>query len=341
MRTRQFIQVTALVLSLSATSFYSPAAQAWSFNFGWWKSGGKGDESKSLNTPKALAASLTKGMKSDREKVTALFDWITENIAYDTHAYQTGELKLQSAQETLQKRKGVCDNFAVLFNEMARSAGLESTIVLGVTYVKTGNGTQSEHAWNKVVVDGKKWIVDTTWGSGHYDYASNQFTKRRNAQYLLAEPDFVSLSHYEVDKAGNFVPVSDLSFEQFKQLKDNTRKLVRIGFESSAVIRELKASREDLLPLAFEPAEPGIKVVRAPLDRTSAGLPANFAVSHPAGTRVFLSDGQQMFEFTRVHPEMSELNAGFARNKPLTLIYQSANASGGNGYFKLLEYAAR
>lgn len=335
MQIQKFIRVTALVLSFSVASLQSSPAHAWLFNFGWGKS------AEQANTSKTLALNLTKGMKSDREKVTAIFNWITDNIAYDTAAFQTGQLKSQSADETLQKRKGVCDNFAVLFNEMANSVGVKSTIIQGVTYVRVGDNVQAEHAWNQVIVDGKKWIVDSTWGSGYYDYNTRQFTKRRNTQYLLADPGYLSLTHFEMDKTGKGLPVNRITLEQFKLVKDNTRRLVQIGFESEAVIRALNSSREEMLPLAFEPAEPGIQVVKAPLERQLAGQSTTFAVSHPVGTRVFLSDGQQLREFAGVQPGVSELQATVESHKPLTVIYLPSNSKDPNGYFKLVEYAAR
>lgn len=315
------------------TSLAQPA-YAWSFNFGWFKSAEK------INTPAGLSKSLTKNLKTDREKVTAIFDWITDNIAYDTVAYQTNRPQILTAEETLLRRKGVCDNFAVLFNEMANAIGVKSSITRGVTFMGLADeASQADHAWNVVVVDGQKLIVDTTWGSGFYDHRTRTFTKVRNNQYLLADPTFLSLTHLELDQAGRIKMNAGLTVDQFKQIKANTRQLVRLGFDSGTLVRAINSNREDSLPKAFEPAEPGIRFLKAPAGRLSLGQSAEISISHPDNIKVYLTDGKQLYQFNSMASNRSELTANVVSKQTLTVIYSPSKSKDPNEFYKLLEYS--
>lgn len=315
-------------------SLHAQPANAWSFNFGWFKSAEKTD------TPAGLSKSLTKNLKTDREKITAIFDWITDNIAYDTVAFQTNRPQNLTAEETLLRRKGVCDNFAVLFNEMANSVGIKSSITRGVTFMGLVDGTsQADHAWNVVVVDGQKLIVDTTWGSGFYDHKTRTFTKVRNNQYLLADPTFLSLTHLELDQVGRIKMNAGLTVDQFKEIKANTRQLVRLGFDSKTLVQAINSNREDALPKAFEPAEPGIRFMKAPASRLSLGQSAEISVSHPDNIKVYLTDGSQLRPFNSVGSDRSELTANIVSKQTLTVIYSPSKSKDPNEFYKLLEYS--
>ena len=104
---------------------------------------------------------------SDIEKLHAIYDWLIENVTYD----KTLLNYVVSNGEDLRKYKGfylegvfddyraVCDGISKAFMVMARIEGIECVQVSG-TSISSGVG----HAWNKVRLNGRWYIVDATGG---------------------------------------------------------------------------------------------------------------------------------------------------------------------------------
>ncbi|OWA35353.1 transglutaminase [Saccharibacillus sp. O16] len=113
---------------------------------------------KDAKNATALAAKLTAGKKTDKEKVQAIYNYVVSNVKYDFDLAKTvGTVYLPSADSTLVSKKGICYDYASLMGVMLRSQGIPTKLVMGSsTYVDV------YHAWNEVYMDGKWVIVDTT-----------------------------------------------------------------------------------------------------------------------------------------------------------------------------------
>ena len=126
---------------------------------------------------KRVVASVVKPGMSDREKVKALNDYVVDRTVYNYTAYQRIDDPSSVRQfrnswtpsGVLFDKSAVCGGYAEAFKVLADAAGLESVYVTGTV---NGNG----HAWNKVKVDGKWRIVDTTW---------NDTGEKSNDKWLL------------------------------------------------------------------------------------------------------------------------------------------------------------
>ena len=69
--------------------------------------------------------------------------------------------KLLTVPEILDSKKGVCAEFATLYNALARAAGIPSAVVYGYAY---GEYNKFEsHAWNMVYANNTWFYVDPTW----------------------------------------------------------------------------------------------------------------------------------------------------------------------------------
>lgn len=120
----------------------------------------------------AKALEITKNCKTDAEKITAVFNWVSSNIKYDyamknriDTIHEVFEPTCMSStpnsnrhwdatvddnlgtDRILAAKSGVCQHYATLMTAMLRSLGVECKYVSGTVYE---NGTQSwsgEHAW--------------------------------------------------------------------------------------------------------------------------------------------------------------------------------------------------
>jgi len=73
----------------------------------------------------------------------AIYDWIDDNVDYYIWTNHDGPL---SSLETLEERKGDCDDQSMLFCALARSAGVPAWLQLGAVY-SPGSGDMGGHAW--------------------------------------------------------------------------------------------------------------------------------------------------------------------------------------------------
>jgi hypothetical protein len=105
---------------------------------------------------RALAAEITGAEKDARQAAWRIKDWVYKNIA------KKPTVSIPTALEVLQTRRGDCNEHAVLFNALARAAGIPAKTVVGVVYMR---GAFYYHAWSEV------WLGD--WVS--LDPVLNQF----------------------------------------------------------------------------------------------------------------------------------------------------------------------
>lgn len=100
-----------------------------------------------------LVDELVKDATTEKDKMQAIYGWITKNVKYDNK----GENKEQSAYYTYKYHVANCQGYSNLMNTMCHWAGLNCFNVNGfVTAGKLG------HAWNYVRADGKWYVMDST-----------------------------------------------------------------------------------------------------------------------------------------------------------------------------------
>lgn len=107
------------------------------------------------------AKEITKGRKTDKEKVSAIYEYITNNIHYDNNkASNVKPGYISSIDSTLLEGQGICYDYAALFAGMARSLNIPTKLVEG-----RKNDIKEFHAWNQVYLkETNEWIiVDTTY----------------------------------------------------------------------------------------------------------------------------------------------------------------------------------
>lgn len=128
---------------------------------------------------KSKTLAIVDTSKTKLEQAHEIYNWITHHISYDVDAYLKGDYSYKSPITILTKKKGICEDYSVLFNEMCYNAGIESYTVVG--YVLSpdlfkGDGFyRANHSWNVVHIDSMWYLTDLTWGSGYLKHVPTAF----------------------------------------------------------------------------------------------------------------------------------------------------------------------
>lgn len=102
-----------------------------------------------------------KDVKTDMDKVTAIYNYIAGHYTYDTklaNDITSGKVSkyIPDTAATLNSNKGICYDLASLFAAMYRSQDIPCTLTKGCA-------GSSYHAWNKVNVSGNWYQIDMTY----------------------------------------------------------------------------------------------------------------------------------------------------------------------------------
>lgn len=190
-------------------------------------------DKKALEIPDSLttsAADIAKYINSnfnrDSDKARAAFIWIASNIQYDIenmYAINFYEGKEEKAIKPLKTRKGICENYAALFNDVCNKAGLKSYIIEGFTK-QNGFSDYLPHAWNAALIDSNWYLFDATWGSG---FVSNgKFIRKISNDFFKVLPSVLIKSHMPFDYMWQFLdyPATVQDFIDGKLIQDKNRK---------------------------------------------------------------------------------------------------------------------
>ncbi len=197
----------------------------------------------SQEDPATLAQKITASCTTEKQKVTAIFKWITENIAYRTHAparvrsigkqsakyskeqnedTDTGALKplsVRVSETVLQKREAVCEGYSRLFFTLCEFAGIRSEIIVGFARPSANKPVSRfgvNHFWNAVLIDGDWKLLDATWSSGYISAPGNEFIREYDPAYFLTSPDDFIKDHYPDDIRWTLLPPSRVPREFFR-----------------------------------------------------------------------------------------------------------------------------
>ena len=110
-----------------------------------------------------------------------IVNFVSSYIQYDLSYFA----KLLTVEEILATKKGVCSEFATLFNALARAAKIPSSIVHGYAW---GEYDKFEpHAWNMIFVNNKWIYVDPTWNlsAGNVSSSHIYIKDNRKEEILL------------------------------------------------------------------------------------------------------------------------------------------------------------
>lgn len=166
------------------------------------------------NAINELVEFINANFLTETEKMRAVFVWITNNFEYDIENMFAINFYSDSQEiiaSILKNKKGICMNFAYLFNEIGNKLEIKSYVISGYTK-QSGFVDYIPHAWCASLVDSTWYLFDPTWGAG---YVQNQrFVKKQNDYYFKTNPADLIRSHMPFDPLWQFLyhPISAQEF---------------------------------------------------------------------------------------------------------------------------------
>jgi hypothetical protein len=210
---------------------------------------------KNLNEKDILQLTyhLTKPFNKKDEKIRAVYRWITDNIEYDTSILNNKGKRAKTFQDVLDKRKCVCNGYAILFKAMMNKISIECEIIYGYSKgynYEIGNlfNENNMHAWNAVKINQKWHLIDATWGAGYID--DNRFVRSFNDYYFFTPPEEMIKTHYPKERKWQLLTkkIYKDDFENSVYLKSSFFKYnLKINSHADYVIKVDNSTQIDLI----------------------------------------------------------------------------------------------
>lgn len=205
-------------------------------------------DSLTSNTKK-IASYINVNFILEKDKVRAIFIWVASNIQYDfenMYAINFYEPLEEKISKPLKTRKGICENYAVLFNDICSKSGIKSYVIEGYTK-QNGFTNYIPHAWCAARIDTTWFMFDPTWGSGYVN--NGKFYKKINNEYFKVNPSKLIKSHMPFDYLWQFLyyPLTSQEFYDGKIQPNKTKPFFNfpdsiVAYECLNKIDQLKAS---------------------------------------------------------------------------------------------------
>lgn len=138
----------------------------------------------------------------------AITQVLMSQINYDYSAIEVGgNLAEATAEDIIQKQRGTCQNFSVVFVAVARALGVPARIIVGVHLSDTTTGG---HAWVEVEASPNQWIPFDPQNPIHEMDVYNYIPIWAETNDSYTDPELVAIertvwpSDYEVTRTTNF-----------------------------------------------------------------------------------------------------------------------------------------
>ncbi len=172
--------------------------------------------SSQTNSTADIAAFINNHFDNESKKVRAAYTWVANNIKYDAahlHRVILNEDREEKVTWALERKKGVCENFAAILTDICIKCGLRSYSVEGYTRYN-GSVDKSGHAWSAVFVNNDWYLYDPTWDAGFQE--NGQFVSHLGANYFQQTPSEFIQTHMPFDPMFQFL-VHPLTYQEFSR----------------------------------------------------------------------------------------------------------------------------
>lgn len=219
-----------------------------------------------LQIPDSLTSStsdiskyITSNFISDEVKVRAIFIWVSSNIEYDIEnmfALNFYEKREDKILNSLKTKKGICESYASLFNEICIKSGLKSFVIEGYTK-QNGFADYLSHAWCAAKIDSSWFMFDPTWGSGYIQ--DGKFKRMINNDFFQLNPSTLIKTHMPFDYLWQFLyyPITNQEFIEGKTQLNSNKKY--FNYNDSIQLYEKQNKMEKLISSVYRIEKNGLK----------------------------------------------------------------------------------
>lgn len=163
----------------------------------------------------SLVAYLKQHLSTDDQLARAIYTWVSRNIKYNVYITYTSRNEeadeTKEIQKILSERKGICQDYALLFKALVKEAGMDAYVIDGYNR-RDGALLPDPHEWCAAKVSGKWYMFDPTWGAGFVE--NYQFIPSPNHRFCKLLPDTLLKTHMPFDPMFQFRE-RPLSYEEF------------------------------------------------------------------------------------------------------------------------------
>ena len=252
-------------------------------------------DSKAEAIPFAKTDTLAKQLaalgNTDREKVRAIFRWITEHIDYNVRPFGRSRntqalfyeepddssaalppLNERVAAKVLFKGVAFCEGYSRLFKTLCDHAGIKAEIIYGYARTNTNRRFGVNHTWNAVYIDSTWHLLDVTWASGVVSFG-NEYIRQFNDFYFLTPADQFIRDHYPEDPQWTLLTNPPV-YREYSQSPFRYSGFIKAGINSyspakgvidvsvgDTILIELKARKEIINFFVSESPEPDTTAV--------------------------------------------------------------------------------
>ncbi len=209
---------------------------------------------------------------TDVEKARVIFRWITHNVTYDDHGYNTGNYSDVSAEGVFKYRRAVCEGFSELFKAMGDLAGLEiekiSGYSKGYSYEPGDRFSESNHSWNVIRIDGSWKLFDVTWaeGNGITENGKLKSIKKFDEFWFNTDPYNFIFSHLPEEPKWQLIerPISKRYYENLPYVQST---LFEMGFNGKVFFDQISSGKFSGFPQVYRISFP-LRIVSLPYNET-------------------------------------------------------------------------
>ncbi|MBZ5715916.1 transglutaminase domain-containing protein [Nannocystis pusilla] len=148
----------------------------------------------------AVGRHLAASEPDPARRIKAIHDFVATHLAYDAASYLNRDVYPdQRAEAVFASRLAVCAGYANLMKAIAAVTGDEVVVVVGDARGLSREVEGESHAWNAARVDGRWYLIDATWDSGHLK--DGAFVREYRSDYLFVPPALIGVTHFPEEPA--------------------------------------------------------------------------------------------------------------------------------------------
>ena len=205
-----------------------------------------------------VAEQLTEGCATNLEKIEAIYNWLTANVAYDT------SYSIHTADDCFDARKGVCQAYCELYYRIAEAAGLRVEIVRGITRDIFGRVSDAGHDWLFAYTrENYGILMDPTWDAGSVN--GGVFIRETyHRGWFGVDPRWMILTHFPKDPSFQLLP-DEMSEEEFRSLDYPFSLQYVYGFDAEEMYSRARTHSLSL-PMCYSGGAGDFVILDAPLE---------------------------------------------------------------------------